>query len=55
MLDGPTRGTLAHFDRHTGLRRGPPYRLAQVGLLFHLDQEFTDDIAAKEFVVRGPA
>jgi hypothetical protein len=53
LLDGPPRGALAHFDRHTGLLRGPPPRLAQVRLLFHLDQEFAHHITAKEFIVRG--
>ena len=55
MLDGPTRGALAHFDRHIRLLMGPPRRLAQVRLLFHLDQEFADHIATKEFVVPSPA
>ena len=56
LLDGPARGALTHFDRHTGLRRGQKTRrLAQVGLLFHLDQELTHHIAAKEFVIRGAA
>ena len=55
LLDGPARGALTHFDRHAGLRRGQRRRLAQVRLLFHLDQELTYHITAKEFVIRGAA
>jgi hypothetical protein len=51
LFDGPARGTLAHFDRPTGLLRGLPRRLAEVCSLFHLDQEFAYHIAAQEFVV----
>ena len=47
------REALTHLDRHTRFLREPLRPLAEVCLLFHLDQEFADYIAAKEFVVRG--
>ena len=55
LLDSPARSALTHFDRHAGLRRGQRRQLAHVRLLFHLDQELTYHITAKEFVIRGAA
>ena len=55
LFDGPARDTLTHFDRPTGLLGGNRRRPVPISLLFHLDQELAEHIAAKEFVIRGAA